>query len=82
MKGVVRFVSDEGTGYAKTGNSTTRTHMPSDHIGLFRPYIWLGDIVAVNGAPAMGACSCTARGSAAVARLPPGIRSTKGPEQE
>ena len=45
---------DEGTGYAKTGTSTTRTPMPSDYVGVFRPYIWLGDIVAVNGAPATG----------------------------
>jgi len=45
---------DDGSGYAKTGTSTARTPLPSDYVTVFRPYIWLGDIVAVNGAPAKG----------------------------
>ena len=45
---------DDGTGYAKTGTSTAMTPLPSDYVGVFRPYIWLGDLVAVNGAPAKG----------------------------
>jgi len=45
---------DDGTGYAKTGTSTARTPLPSDYVNVFRPYIWLGDLVAVNDAPAKG----------------------------
>jgi len=45
---------DDGTTYAKTGTATAKTALPSDWLGVFRRYIWLGDLVAVNGAPAMG----------------------------
>jgi len=45
---------DDGTTYAKTGTSTAKTPLPSDFVGVFRPNMWLGDLVAVNGAPAMG----------------------------
>ena len=68
---------------SKRATVPTMVPAPTDpQYRTFKESVWMGDIVAVNGAPAMGACSCTVRGSAAVARLPPGIRSMKGPEQE
>jgi hypothetical protein len=45
---------DDGSGPAKTASSTSIVNLPTDFVFAFRPYFWLGDVVAVNGKPAKG----------------------------